>query len=101
MESPLQGMRHAAQRIDFPLRLFLPQADGSQHAPEHHHAHQVPQMTRPKREPVTGLGARNASPTSVPATATASYLKFLVIKNITDPISATNEHIIAVMAIGT
>src|ERR1039457_4159467 len=64
------------------------------------HAHQIPHSTRAQMEPVTRLPRRKASPTSVTATATASYLKFLVFRNITLATSATKERSIAVMAIG-
>src|ERR1019366_8336887 len=40
IESPSERMRHAAQRIDFPLELFLAQAyQGEDHAQQHHGQH--------------------------------------------------------------
>src|SRR5690348_9557015 len=40
--SPLEGMRHAAEGIDFALGLFLAQADGGDYGKQRHQCEQVP-----------------------------------------------------------
>src|ERR1017187_4222246 len=61
----------------------------------------MPHISRPQMEPVTRLAARNASPTSVVATAAASNLKFLVTRKPALARKAAHAAVMAAIATGT